>query len=100
MTYNLPFVITIVVTYLFSTYMLFDPSKSVSSFMQLTTMTWDFKVSIFILGLGYFGVAWTSEQYLLPRVARYFGWLKTVIAKSPKKRKTYKLVAEQIRMCL
>lgn len=95
-----PFVITIVVSYLFSTYMVFDPSQWIASFMQLTAMEGDFKIYILILGLGYLGLAWSSEHYFFPRVARYAGWLKTAITKSPKKRKLYKVVAEQIRTAL
>ncbi|KAH8598033.1 hypothetical protein B0O99DRAFT_506557 [Bisporella sp. PMI_857] len=49
MAHNLPFVVTIVVTLLFSTYMLLDPSKWISQFMQLTEMAWDFKTFILVL---------------------------------------------------
>ncbi|KAH8821701.1 P-type ATPase-like protein [Xylogone sp. PMI_703] len=100
MAHNLPFVVTIVVAFLFSTYMLFDPSPGVASFMQLTAMTWDFKVFIFILGLGYLSVAWTSEHYVFPGLARFAGRLKTVLARSPKRRKTYKVIAEDVRTAL
>jgi len=94
---NLPFVVTIVVTLLFSTYLLFDPSAGVSKFMQLTPMTWDFKFFILLLGIGYIVLAWTSEHYILPRLAKYLGILKTVLTRSPKQRKTYKLVLDQMR---
>lgn len=92
-----PFVVTIVVTLLFSSYMLFDPSEALAEFMNLTKMSWDFKVFILVLGIGYIAIAWTSENYLLPRLAKYLGILKTTLTKEPKKRKSYKLVLEQMR---
>lgn len=92
-----PFVVTIVVTLLFSSYMLFDPSEWLSSFMQLTDMSWDFKTFILALGFGYVAVAWTSEHYLLPRLARYLGSLKTRVTRRPKKRKEYKVIFEAMR---
>jgi cation-transporting ATPase 13A2 len=92
-----PFVVTIVVTSLFTSYMLFDPSESFAAFMQLTPMSWDFKSFILVLGIGYVALAWTAENYLLPRLAKYLGVLKTAITRTPKKRKTYKLVLEELR---
>jgi cation-transporting ATPase 13A3/4/5 len=78
--------------------MLFDPSEWLSSFMQLTNMTWDFKTFILVLGLGYIAVAWTSENYLLPRVAKGLGLFKTKVLGRKKQRKAYKLVLEQMKM--
>jgi cation-transporting P-type ATPase 13A2 len=92
-----PFVVTIVVALLFSSYMLFDPSESVAKFMQLTKMSWDFKSFILILGIGYIASAWASENYLLPRLAKYLGSLKTAIMRKPKQRKAYKIVLEKMR---
>ncbi|TVY85195.1 putative cation-transporting ATPase [Lachnellula suecica] len=97
MAHNLPFVVTIVVTLLFSSYMLFDPSEWLSDFMQLTGMSWDFKTFILCLGLGYIAVAWTAENYLLPRFAKYLGFIKTRLMRSPKKRKQYKLILEEMK---
>lgn len=64
--------------------------------MQLTKMTWDFKMFILVLGIGYISVAWTSENYILPRLAKSLGALKTKISQKPKDRKKYKLVLEQM----
>ncbi|KAG9232990.1 hypothetical protein BJ875DRAFT_379522 [Amylocarpus encephaloides] len=52
MTHNLPFVVTIVASLLFASYMLFDPSEGLANFMQLTYLTWDFKTFILTLGIG------------------------------------------------
>jgi cation-transporting ATPase 13A2 len=90
-------VVTIVVALLFSLYMLFDPSESVAKFMQLTKMSWDFRSFILALGIGYIALAWASENYLLPRLAKYLGSLKTAVTRKPKQRKAYKIVLEQMR---
>ncbi|KAJ5033498.1 uncharacterized protein L3040_008613 [Drepanopeziza brunnea f. sp. 'multigermtubi'] len=94
---NLPFVVTIVVALLFSSYLVFDPSEAVAEFMQLTKMDWDFKTFILILGIGYILLAWTTENYVFPRLAKYLGALKTFVSGKPKARKKYKTVLEQMR---
>jgi cation-transporting ATPase 13A3/4/5 len=91
-----PFVVTIVVALLFSSYLLFDPSDWLAKFMQLTPMSWDFRVFILMLGIGYFAVAWTSEKYLFLRLAKYMGIAKISITQKPKQRKKYKLVQEEM----
>jgi cation-transporting ATPase 13A2 len=93
-----PFVVTIVGATLFSTYMLFDPSAWLSDFMQLTDMTWDFKTFILVLGVGYISLAWTTENYAFPRLAKWLGMAKEKVFKQKKTRKTYKIVAEEMRM--
>ncbi len=94
---SVPFVVTIVAALLFSCYMLFDPAKAFANFMQLTSMSWDFKSFILLLGVGYITLAWTSENYVFPRLAKYLGLLKISITGKPKQSKQYKLVLEQIR---
>lgn len=78
--------------------MLVDPSKSVSDFMQLTPMQWDFKLFILALGVGYISLSWASENFLFPRLAKAIGVLQTWITKKPKERKKYKLVLEEMQM--
>jgi cation-transporting ATPase 13A2 len=76
--------------------MLFDPSEWLADFMELTKMSWDFKCFILALGLGYIALAWTSEHYIFPRFAKYIGVLKTWVSRTPKERKAYKTVLEQM----
>lgn len=92
-----PFVVTIVVTLLFSSYMLFDPADWLYKFMQLTSMTWDFRVFIMVLGIGYFVLAWVCEQYVFQRIAKYIGKLRERFGKK-KERKQYKLIQERMRV--
>jgi cation-transporting ATPase 13A2 len=77
--------------------MLVDPSPSLAKFMQLTKMGTDFKAFILLLGIGYIALAWTSEHYIFPRLAKYIGILKACITGKPKERKMYKTVLEDMR---
>jgi cation-transporting ATPase 13A2 len=72
--------------------MLFDPSEGLARFMQLTPMTWDFKTFLLVLGVGYIAVAWTLENYVLPRLAKYLGQVKTSVTGKAKVRKQYKVI--------
>ena len=65
--------------------------------MQLTDMQWDFKIFILILGIGYVALAWSLENYILPRLAKLLGMLQTMVTSSPKEKKKYKAVLEQMR---
>ena len=76
--------------------MLFDPSEWLANFMQLTEMSWDFRGFILALGIGYIFLAWTSEQYVFPELAKYLGFLQTWITGTPKKRETYELVLDEM----
>ena len=92
----MPFVVTIVVALLFTSYMLFDPSEGFARFMQLTPMTWDFKTFLLVLGIGYIAVAWTMETYVLPRLAKYLGQIKTSVTGKAKVRKQYKVILAEM----
>lgn len=65
--------------------------------MQLTPMSWDFKLFILVLGIGYISVAWLAEKYVWLRVARGIGALRAKLRGVEKKRKLYKVVREKLR---
>ncbi|KKZ63182.1 hypothetical protein EMCG_02478 [[Emmonsia] crescens] len=96
MTSNVPFVVTIIVTFLFSTYMLFEPARWLFNFMQLTEMSTWFKVWIMALALVGFAIAWLGERQVFPRLARLVGrihcWLHPDQAKQ---RRRYKILLEE-----
>ncbi|KAL9011027.1 MAG: hypothetical protein Q9173_004097 [Seirophora scorigena] len=95
MANNLPFVVTIVVALLFSSYMLFDPAAWLASFMQLTDMTAGFKVFILVLALGGFACAWIAEQRAFLWLARRVGkTTDNVWPHSRKRRKQYKTLLD------
>lgn len=97
MRHNLPFVITMVVALLVSTYMLFDPAPWVLKLMQLTYMDFDFRGFLVVLAIGGFALSYTSEKYVFPTVAKAIGKLKQRLSKGEKKRKQYKEILQSMR---
>ena len=95
--FTVPFVVTIVATFLFSCYMLFDPAAWLASFMQLTNMALDFRAFILVLGCAYLCLAWSAEKYFLPRLAKLLGVAKERLGRMPKRRKVYKIIQERMR---
>ena len=97
----MPFVVTLAVTLLLSTYMLFDPALWLQRFMQLTDISSGFSVFLFGLALVGFGCSWVGEKYVLPRLAKLIGRVKQW--RQPKhqrmrRRKRYKLLQEEMRV--
>jgi cation-transporting P-type ATPase 13A2 len=84
-----------VVALLLSCYMLLDPAQWLADFMQLTTMSMDFRIFILALGIGYFILSWSGEKYIFPKVAKLLGSLKEKLGK-PKRRKSYKVVQDKM----
>lgn len=78
--------------------MLFDPSQWLAKFMQLTEMDLDFRFFILSLGAVYFCFAWAGESVIFPALSREIGQAMRKVIKSPKQRKVYKLVREQLRI--
>ena len=92
---NLPFVVTLVVALMISTYMLLGPAKWLYDFMQLTPMDLDFKVFLVMLGIVGFGVSYGAEKMVFPRLATWIGRLRVKMSPgAKKKRKQYKIIAE------
>jgi cation-transporting ATPase 13A2 len=99
MSRNTPFITTIFVTLAITAYMLFDPSQTVMSWMELTFLDVPFKLFIMGLGLGNFAMAWVSERYLFPGLSKWIGVLKVKLnPRWKKERKAYKVIAESMRM--
>ncbi|KAI0012819.1 hypothetical protein F4779DRAFT_566997 [Xylariaceae sp. FL0662B] len=97
MTQNWPFMATILVTLALTLYMVFTPARRVMKLMELTHISQSFKVTLVLLGLLYLVVAWAAETYVFQRLARGIGLAKRAIAKTPKKRKEYKIILERTR---
>jgi cation-transporting ATPase 13A3/4/5 len=72
------------------------PAKWVSHLMQLTYISWEFKLLIICLGMLYLALAWIGEHYVFQRVARVIGHATKAITKKSKKRKEYKLIQEKM----
>ncbi|KAK4241245.1 hypothetical protein C8A03DRAFT_12498 [Achaetomium macrosporum] len=93
---NWPFVATIVITLSITLLMVVSPPVWLSSFMQLTYLSWDFKLFIVGLGACYLVLAWAGEHWTFQPLARLIGKMKHAVLKQPKKRKQYKLIQEQM----
>jgi cation-transporting ATPase 13A3/4/5 len=76
--------------------MVASPPGWLSSFMQLTYLSWDFKLFIVGLGVFYLILAWAGEHWAFQPLARLIGRTKQAVLKQPKKRKEYKLIQEQM----
>lgn len=72
------------------------PAQWVSHLMQLTYISWDFKLLIIVLGALYFTLAYIGEHYVFQRLARIIGQVTTAVTKKTKKRKEYKLIQEKM----
>ena len=82
-----------------STYLLLDPAKWLVSLMDLTYMSWDFKVILLVMAVVGFAVMYASEIWFFPRLAKWIGDLNVKLRpKSRKKRKEYKIIVEGMRM--
>jgi cation-transporting ATPase 13A3/4/5 len=91
-----PFVATICVTLAATACMVLNPARWLRRLMQLTDMSLDFRLYIVALGLVYLVVAWAGENYVFQRLARAIGHARQAAAKTAKKRKEYKVIAEQM----
>jgi len=81
-----------------STYMLTDPAAWLTNLMELTYMSWDFKMFLLGLAAAGFAVMYLSEVFVFPRLARWIGVVKVKVAPGTrKKRKEYKVIAEGMR---
>jgi cation-transporting P-type ATPase 13A2 len=78
--------------------MVAGPAHWLRKLMQLTKISWDFKLIIVALGIAFLVVAWIGEKHVFPRLARAIGHAKQAVTKQTKKRKEYKLIQERMRM--
>lgn len=91
-----PFVAAIAATLAFTGYMILGPAAGLVSLMDLTPISWDFKMFIFTLGIMYFVMAWVGEHVMFQRLARLIGKASQSLTREPKKRKEYKVILERM----
>lgn len=89
----------VVVTFLVSMYMLLSPAHWVRHTMQLTKMSWDYKLFLFMLGFAYLMSAWIFERHLSQHLAKQLGKWKEKITGKSKQRKAYKVIEDQMKAC-
>jgi cation-transporting ATPase 13A2 len=88
-----PFVITMITALFVSSYLLLDPAHWLYDFMELTYMSFDFKVFILVVSALGFSVSYLSELFVFPQLAGLIGRVRVKMGRK-KKRKEYKVVAE------
>ncbi|KAF3760211.1 hypothetical protein M406DRAFT_343355 [Cryphonectria parasitica EP155] len=93
---NWPFLVTIGVTLVITLYMVMGPARWLAKGMQLTKISWDFKLFLVMLGLVYLVAAWTGEQHVFQKLARVFGKLRQAATGKRKQRKQYKVIREEM----
>jgi cation-transporting P-type ATPase 13A2 len=76
--------------------MVVTPPAWLSGIMQLTYLSWDFKLYIIGLGMVYLALAWFGEHWAFQPLARLIGKAKQSVLKQPKTRKQYKVIQEQM----
>jgi len=91
-----PFLSAVAVTLIATLLMLLVPPHWLFEFMQLTWMSWTFKITLIAFGFVYFLIAWTGEHYLFLWLARFLGRMRQRLFKQPKQRKLYKIVKEKL----
>lgn len=89
-----PFVAAIIFSLVLVCFMIFWPARWLVKLMQLTEMSLSFKLALLLMGLLYLFSAWTGENFIFPRLARWVGKLKSAVMKRAKERKSYKVIAE------
>jgi cation-transporting ATPase 13A3/4/5 len=92
-----PFVVTIIVALIFSTYMLFQPAGWLFRLMQLTEMSTWFKDWLMVLALAGFLAGYVAERHIFPELARVIGRVYWRLRPSKKKqRRKYKVLLEEM----
>jgi cation-transporting P-type ATPase 13A2 len=93
-----PFLATIGAALAITLYMVLGPAQPIKKLMELTKTRWDFQLFMILVGVLYLIVAWLSEKFLLPWLARHLGRARRAVTKRPKKRKEYKEILDGMRM--
>ncbi|KAF3908733.1 hypothetical protein AA313_de0203996 [Arthrobotrys entomopaga] len=99
MSQNFPYVVTIFVALSIVTYLLLDPARSIMDFIELTEMSFSFKLVIILISIAGFGLSWFGEKKIFVGLARWIGKTKARLRPSlKKKRKEYKFLEEEMRI--
>jgi cation-transporting ATPase 13A2 len=85
-----------ITTLFVSTYLLLDPAHWLYDFMELTYMSFDFKIFILVVSAVGFATSYLSELFVFPRLAALIGQFRIKMGRK-KKRKEYKIVADGLK---
>ncbi|KAJ6784857.1 hypothetical protein PWT90_00877 [Aphanocladium album] len=95
-TQNWPFIVTVLMSLGITLFMVIGSSEWLNKLMELTKMSWNYK--LFLVGLGclYLGVAWTFEKYAAAPLAKFMGQAKISATRKQKQRKQYKEIRDKL----
>jgi cation-transporting P-type ATPase 13A2 len=93
-----PFLATIAFALLVTLYMVLAPARWLRKLMQLTRMSWDYKLFLIALGVGYLVIAVGYERHFAQRFAKLLGVVKQRVTGKAKDRKQYKVIQEEARV--
>lgn len=92
-----PFILTIFLSLAVILFMVIGSSQWLTTVMELTWMSWDYK--LFLVGLGglYLGAAWLFERHVAVPLSKAFGQMKVAATGKTKQRKQYKQIQSELR---
>ncbi|KAM4055966.1 p5-type ATPase cation transporter [Hirsutella rhossiliensis] len=93
---NWPFTATIMLVLALTVYMVVAPAYWLSKVMDLTHISWGYRMFLMGLGLMYLLMAWTFEKHFAMPMARWLGVAKQRLTGRAKRRKEYKTIREEI----
>lgn len=77
-------------------YLVMGPAHWFKKLMDLTHMSWGYKMFLMGLGVMYLLMAWTFEKHFAMPLARWLGVAKQSMTGRAKRRKEYKTIREDI----
>ena len=80
-----------------SMYMVLGPARWLKKLMQLTKMSFDFKIFLLGLGAAFLLVGWVFERYMSQPLAKLLRRAKQKMTGVSKKCKEYKDIEERMR---
>ncbi|EQK99892.1 hypothetical protein OCS_04395 [Ophiocordyceps sinensis CO18] len=93
---NWPFAATIMLALVVTLYLVMGPAHWFKKLMDLTHMSWGYKMFLMGLGVMYLLMAWTFEKHFAMPLARWLGVAKQSMTGRAKRRKEYKTIREDI----
>ncbi|OAQ96307.1 hypothetical protein LLEC1_00157 [Akanthomyces lecanii] len=95
--HNWPFIATVLISLAITVFMIVGSSQGLSKLMELTKMSWEYK--LFLVGLGclYLGLAWIFQRYAAAALSKFLGQVKIAATGKPKQRKQYKQIRDELR---
>lgn len=92
-----PFAVTIASAILITFYLTILPGAWVTRTMQLTSMSWHYKMFLVLLGVAYLIISLLFERYLAKVFGKHLGRWKERVTGKRKQRKAYKAIEDEMR---